>query len=73
MHEPGCAQFAAFESALNPDKPALLALWQNQVARDAPAKLNATRAPLPEGLRRGPREREDHEYNRPRQLGFPIG
>jgi quinol monooxygenase YgiN len=64
--EPGCLQFEVFQSALNPDKLALLELWQDQAALDQHAKVNATRAPLPAGLRQGTGEREDYEYNRTR-------
>lgn len=64
--EPGCEQFEVFQSALNPDKLALLELWTDQAALDAHAKVNATRAPLPEGLRQGSGEREDYQYNRTR-------
>lgn len=67
MQEPGCEQFEVFQSVLNPDKLALLELWKDQAALDAHAKVNATRAPLPEGLRSsGAGEREDYEYNRTR-------
>jgi len=66
MQEPGCLQFEVFQSALNPDKLALLELWQDQAALDAHAKLNATRPPMPEGLRAGTGEREDYEYSRTR-------
>ncbi|MFI4976136.1 MAG: putative quinol monooxygenase [Caulobacterales bacterium] len=65
--EPGCEQFEVFQSALNPDKLVLLELWSDQAALDAHAKLNATRAPLPSGLRSGTAgEREDYQYNRTR-------
>ncbi len=64
--EPGCEQFEVFQSVLNPDKLALLELWKDQAALDAHAKVNATRAPMPEGLRAGSGEREDYEYNRVR-------
>jgi len=64
--EPGCEQFEVFQSVLNPDKLALLELWQDQAALDAHAKVNATRAPMPEGLRSGAGVREDYEYNRTR-------
>ena len=64
--EPGCEQFEVFQSVLNPDKLALLELWKDQAALDAHAKVNATRPPLPEGLRSGAGEREDYEYNRTR-------
>jgi len=66
MQEPGCEQFEVFQSVLNPDKFALLELWKDQAALDAHAKVNATRAPLPAGLRSGGGEREDYEYSRVR-------
>lgn len=66
MKEPGCEQFEVFRSVLNPDKLALLELWKDQAALDAHAKVNATRPPMPEGLRSGAGEREDYEYNRVR-------
>ncbi len=66
MQEPGCEQFEIFQSALNPDKLTLLELWKDQAALDVHAKVNTTRAPLPEGLRLGGGEREDYEYNRVR-------
>ena len=66
MQEPGCEQFEVFQSVLNPDRLALLERWTDQAALDAHAKVNATRAPLPEGLRSGPGEREDYQYNRTR-------
>ena len=66
MKEPGCQQFEVFQSVLNPDKLALLELWQDQAALDVHAKVNATRAPLPVGLRAGTGDREDYEYNKTR-------
>jgi quinol monooxygenase YgiN len=66
MQELGCEQFEVFQSMLNPDKLALLELWKDQAALDVHAKVNATRAPFPEGLRSGGGEREDYEYNRVR-------
>ncbi len=66
MKEPGCEQFEVFQSALNPDKLTLLELWKDQAALDVHAKVNATRAPLPDGLRAGTGEREDYEYKRTR-------
>jgi quinol monooxygenase YgiN len=66
MQEPGCEQFEVFQSVVNPDKLALLELWKDQAALDVHAGVNATRAPLPEGLRVGTSEREDYEYNRTR-------
>jgi quinol monooxygenase YgiN len=62
--EPGCQQFEVFQSVLNPDKLALLELWQDQAALDVHAKVNETRAPMPAGLRAGTGEREDYQYNR---------
>jgi len=64
--EPGCEQFEVFQSALNPDKLTLLELWSDQAALDAHAKVNATRAPLPPGLRADGSSREDYPYNRTR-------
>jgi quinol monooxygenase YgiN len=66
MQEPGCEQFEVFQSALNPDRLALLELWTDQAALDAHAKLNATRPPMPANLRLGGGEREDYAYNRTR-------
>lgn len=66
LKEPGCEQFEIFRSALDPDKLVLLELWRDQAALDAHAKLNATRPPLPDGLRLGPGEREDYRYHRTR-------
>ena len=66
MTEPGCEQFEVFQSALNPDKLVLLELWGDQAALDAHAKMNATRAPLPDGLRGPAGGREDYEYNKTR-------
>ena len=62
----GCLQFEIFRSVSNPDKFALLELWESQAALDAHAKINTTRAPLPSGLRASAGEREDYEYNRTR-------
>jgi quinol monooxygenase YgiN len=66
MQEPGCEQFEVFQSLLDPDKLTLLELWTDQAALDVHAKVNATRAPLPDGLRMGTGEREDYQYNRTR-------
>lgn len=61
MKEPGCEQFEIFQSALNPDKLALLELWTDQAALDTHAKLNATRPPMAPNLRAGG-TREDYDY-----------
>ncbi len=65
-HEPGCLQFEIFQSALDPDKLTLLELWEDEAALAEHAKLNATRAPFPPGLRAGTPEREDYVYSRTR-------
>jgi quinol monooxygenase YgiN len=64
--EPGCLQFEVFQSGIDPDTLVLLELWQDQAALDVHAKVNATRAPLPDGLRAGAGAREDYVYNRVR-------
>ena len=66
MKEPGCEQFEVFQSALNPDKLALLERWTNQAALDTHAKLNSTRPAARPELRVGSGEREDYTYNRTR-------
>jgi len=66
MTEPGCEQFEVFRSVLDPDKLVLLERWADQAALDAHGKVNATRAPMPSGLRSGTVEREDYEYSRTR-------
>ena len=62
MPEPGCLQFEVFQSAVNPDKLVLLELWADQAALDVHAGVNATRAPLPPGLRKPGSVREDYTY-----------
>jgi quinol monooxygenase YgiN len=62
MQEPGCEQFEVFQSVLNPDRLTLLELWKDQAALDVHAKVNATRASMPPGLRAGAGQREDYEY-----------
>ena len=67
--EPGCLQFEIFQSAVNPDKLALLELWADQAALDVHAAKNASAAPNPamaELRGDGPAAREDYEYNRTR-------
>ncbi len=66
MKEPGCEQFEAFQSIVNPDKLLLLERWTDQAALDEHSKLNSTRPPLLPELRAGRSEREDYEYNRTR-------
>lgn len=66
LQEPGCQQFEVFQSGIDPDKLVLLELWDDQAALDAHAKVNASRPPLPPGLRHGAGEREDYLYNRVR-------
>jgi quinol monooxygenase YgiN len=66
MKEPGCEHFEFFRSVSDPDKLVLLERWTDQASLDAHAKLQATRPPLPEGLRVGAGEREDYPYNRSR-------
>ncbi len=66
VKEPGCEHFEVFQSALNPDKLAVLEIWRDQAALDAHAAVNATRTPLPSELRPTASEREDYQYNRTR-------
>lgn len=66
LREPGCEQFEVFQSAANPDRLVLLERWADQAALDVHAKVNATRPPLPPGLRVGSGEREDYVYKRTR-------
>jgi quinol monooxygenase YgiN len=62
----GCQQFEIFQSVSDPDKFALLELWDSAEALADHAKLQAARPPLPAGLRSGAGEREDYEYTRTR-------
>jgi quinol monooxygenase YgiN len=64
--EPGCEQFEAFQSVIDPDRIVLLERWRDQAALDAHAALNAGRAPMPGGLLQGRGEREDYDYNKTR-------
>lgn len=66
QQDAGCEQFEVFQSALDPDRLCLLERWATAEDLAAHAKLNQSRAPLPEGLRLGAGEREDYEYNRTR-------
>jgi quinol monooxygenase YgiN len=64
--EPGCEQFEIFRSVADPDKFTLLERWADQAALDVHARLQATRPPIPAGLRVGAGAREDYEYKRTR-------
>ncbi len=64
--DPGCLHFELFQSVFDPDKFALLELWESQEALDNHATLQRARPPLTEGLRAGDGEREDYTYNRTR-------
>jgi len=66
MKEPGCEQFEALQSVVDPDKLVLLERWTDQAALDAHAQLNSSRPPLLPELRTGKVEREDYQYNRTR-------
>ena len=66
MKEPGCEQFEVFQSAVNPDKLALLERWVDQAALEVHLRLNSTRPPLLPELRAGSSEREDYGYNQTR-------
>jgi len=66
MKEPGCEQFEAFQSAVNPDRLVLLERWVDQAALDAHAQLNQARPAFRPELRVGGGEREDYEYHRTR-------
>jgi quinol monooxygenase YgiN len=66
MKEPGCQQFEAFQSVVNPDRLVLLERWADQAALDVHAQLNRTRPALRPELRVGDGEREDYQYNRTR-------
>ena len=64
MKEPGCEQFEAFQSIVNPDKIVLLERWTDQSALDTHQKLN--RPPARPDLRTGSGEVERYEYKRTR-------
>jgi quinol monooxygenase YgiN len=66
MREPGCEQFEAFQSVVNPDKFAILERWSDKAALEVHAKLNSNRPAQEPDLRVGRGEREDYEYNRTR-------
>jgi|HubBroStandDraft_1064217.scaffolds.fasta_scaffold184716_2 quinol monooxygenase YgiN len=62
--EPGCEQFEVFQSAVDPDRLVLLELWADEAALEAHRQVNATRAPLPAGLRGAPGGREDYVFSK---------
>jgi quinol monooxygenase YgiN len=62
----GCQQFEVFQSVIDPERFALLELWDDQAALDAHAKLQAARPPVAAGLRQGGGVREDYSYSRTR-------
>ena len=65
--EPGCEQFEAFQSGLDPDRLVLLERWVDAAALATHAEVNRGRQPLAPELRADlPGEREDYEYNRTR-------
>lgn len=64
--EPGCEQFEVFQSVVDPDRLVLLEQWRDAEALAVHAKVNATRPPLPPGLRQEGTVREDYVYNRNR-------
>jgi quinol monooxygenase YgiN len=64
VQEPGCQQFEAFRSVVDPDKLTLLELWEDEAALAAHAKVNATRTPFPPGLIAGRGGREDYAYSK---------
>ena len=66
MKEPGCEQFEIFQSAVHPDRLALLERWTDQPALDVHARLNSTHPPLRPECRVGTGGREDYAYNRTR-------
>jgi len=67
MQEPGCEQFEAFQSSVDPDTIVLLERWADQAALDVHAEVNKTRPALRPDLRaEGPGMREDYVYNRTR-------
>jgi quinol monooxygenase YgiN len=64
IKEPGCEQFEARRSLVDPDKVVLLERWADQTVPDIHAKRNQTRPPMPAGLRVGNGDRGDYVYNR---------
>jgi hypothetical protein len=67
MTEPGCEQFEIFQSASEPGQARAARIVERSERRSTRTpKRNATRPPLPEGLRLGVGEREDYQHNRTR-------
>ena len=66
LQEPGCLQYEAFQSKLDPDRFVMIEHWTDKEALAAHLKLSATRPPIPSHLRAGKGQREDYEYNRTR-------
>ncbi len=67
MQEPGCEQFEALQSVLDPDRLVPLERWANQAPFDAHAEVNKTSPVLLPDLRELGGEREDYADNgRPR-------
>jgi len=64
--EPGCLQFEVFRSVVDPDKLALLELWEDEASLAAHAEANKARAPLPPDLGGPPGGREDYVFNKTR-------
>ena len=61
QQEPGCLQFEVFRSALQPEKWALLELWESPEALAVHAQGMASNPPRPQpGVTR---VREDYTYN----------
>lgn len=50
--EPGCLQFEVFRSASQPERYALIELWESQEVLDARTRARGGPPPLPEGVTR---------------------
>lgn len=66
MKEPGCEQFEAFRSVIDPDKVVVLERWVDEAALKVHAALSRTQPSLTEKFRVGAGQREDYVYNRTR-------
>lgn len=64
--EPGCEQFEVFQSVVDPDRLVLMELWKDEASLAVHAQVNASRPPLPAGLRLEGSVREDYTLNRTR-------